>query len=249
VIEQFIADGFVKVEGAFPEATAQACADLLWAETGFDRDNLGTWVKPVHWVFDMAQEPFVEAANTPVLHEAFDQIAGPGHWVPRPSLGSFPLRFPHDDEPDDAGWHIEGSFLPEGGKHYRANVRSKDRALLMLFLFTEVDEDNAPTRIRVGSHMDVPPVLQPYGDAGASPLRIAKEIADASAHRPVALATGVPGDVYLCHPFLVHAAQPNHGTKPRFMGQPPLHPKAPYDLENGDSPVERTIRDALSPAR
>src|SRR5688572_9729314 len=25
-----------------------------------------------------------------------------------------------------------------------------------------------------------------------------------------------------CHPFLVHAAQPHHGTEPRFMAQPPL---------------------------
>jgi len=38
----------------------------------------------------------------------------------------------------------------------------------MLCLFTDVDEDNAPTRIRVGSHMDVPRVLRHYGDRGAS---------------------------------------------------------------------------------
>ena len=42
------------------------------------------------------------------------------------------------------------------------------RALLMLFLFSEVGEDDAPTRIRVGSHLDVPPVLAPHGPKDAA---------------------------------------------------------------------------------
>jgi hypothetical protein len=30
--------------------------------------------------------------------------------------------------------------------------------------------------------------------------------------------------VYLCHPFIVHSAQPHRGKTPRFMAQPPLLP-------------------------
>ena len=59
---------------------------------------------------------------------------------------------------------------------------------------------------------------------------------------------GPPGDVLLCHPFLVHAAQPHHGVRPRFMSQPPLLPAAPYELERVDgaySPVEIAIRRGL----
>jgi hypothetical protein len=66
--------------------------------------------------------------------------------------------------------------------------------------------------------------------------------------RPQALATGEAGTVYLCHPFLVHAAQPHRGSRPRFMAQPPLHPSEPLrlDRENGDySPVEIAIRQPL----
>jgi hypothetical protein len=224
---------------------------LLWAETGFDRDDPATWTKPVHWVFDMRAEPFVEAANTPILHNAFDRLVGPGRWVPRPSLGSFPLRFPHEDEPDDAGWHIEGSYLAEGDTRYRANIRSRDRALLMLFLFTEVGESDAPTRIRIGSHVDIPPILARFGEDGVSPFVIADQVDRASAARPVAFASGQPGDVYLCHPFLVHAAQPHHGDKPRFLARPPLYSVAPSELDRADgeySPVERAIRAGLANA-
>jgi hypothetical protein len=57
---------------------------------------------------------------------------------------------------------------------------------------------------------------------------IAAEVEAASAHRPQAYASGRPGDVYLCHPFLVHATQPHQGRRHRFMAQPPLHPAVPY---------------------
>jgi hypothetical protein len=93
----------------------------------------------------------------------------------------------------------------------------------MLFLFSDVGERDAPTRIRVGSHLDIPRLLEPFGDAGLSVIELAEKL-DVTAKRAVALATGSAGTVYLCHPFLVHAAQPHHGATPRFLAQPPLLP-------------------------
>jgi hypothetical protein len=43
---------------------------------------------------------------------------------------------------------------------------SRERGLLALFLFTDVGEDDAPTRILPGSHLDVPPVGVSAGEAG-----------------------------------------------------------------------------------
>ncbi|HEX4247388.1 MAG TPA: phytanoyl-CoA dioxygenase [Pseudonocardia sp.] len=245
----FLRDGFVRLDGAVPAELALRCADLLWAEIGYDPGDPATWVEPVRWVPGMSSAPFAAAANTPALVAAFDTLVGTGRWERRASLGSFPLRFPHPVEPDDAGWHVEGSYQPEGAKSYWLNLSSRGRALLMLFLFSDVGERDAPTRIRVGSHVDIPPLLVPYGERGVSMFRIAAEIDAASAHRPVALATGRAGDVYLCHPFLVHAAQPHHGDRPRFMAQPPLYPAGPLELERpaGDySPVELAIREGLT---
>ncbi|WP_405867565.1 phytanoyl-CoA dioxygenase family protein [Streptomyces sp. NBC_00005] len=249
LVENFLEDGFVRIEGAFPPRVAESCARLLWQETGYDPDDPATWKDPVVWVAGMAQGPFAAAANSPVLHGAFDLLVGERRWAPRYSLGSFPLRFPHEEEPDDAGWHIEGSYLPEGATLWHTNLHSRERALLMLFLFSEVTEADAPTRIRVGSHLDVPSVLEPYGEEGASFLELGPKVAAASADRPLAYATGRPGDVYLCHPFLVHAAQPHHGVRPRFMAQPPLHLDAPLELDRPDgdySAVEFAIRRGLA---
>lgn len=247
LVERFGRDGFLKFEGAVPPEVAAECAGLLWQRIGLSPDEPAGWTEPVHWVDGMGGPAFEAAANAPVLVDAFDTLVGPGRWVRRSGMGSFPLRFPHESEPDDAGWHIEASFLAPDGSRYLTNYRSRGRALLVLFLFSEVSEADAPTRIRVGSHLDVPPVLEPYGEAGESIFTFAKEIDDASAHRPVTLATGSPGDVFVCHPFLVHAAQPHHGTTPRFLAQPGMDRAVESDLSSAEGlyPVDRLIRQAL----
>jgi hypothetical protein len=135
-----------------------------------------------------------------------------------------------------------------GETSYWTNVRSRGRALLALYLFTDIEVDDGPTRIRVGSHLAVPPVLEPYGEEGAAGLTFAAELVAATEHCEVAYATGCAGDVYLCHPFLVHAAQANHGSRPRFIGQPGIPANYPYRLDCPDpecSAVELTIKQGL----
>ena len=253
-IRQFIRDGFVKIQEAFPRELADESRSILWRDTGCDEADPTTWTKPVIRLGMYEQAPFIRAANMPVLHQAFDQLVGPGRWRPRSDLGMFPIRFPSPDDPGDAGWHVDSSFPPDLGDtndflNWRVNVFSKGRALLMLFLFSDVGESDAPTRIRVGSHLDVARILSPAGDNGLSArdLAAAEGFAETAARREV-LATGDAGTVYLCHSFLVHAAQQHRGSRPRFLAQPPLVPAGPFLLNRTDgaySPVEQAIRIAL----
>ena len=246
-VQQFISEGFLRIDGAFPRELAEQGREILWRDTGCDPADRATWTKPVIRLGDYPQEPFAKAANQPCLLEAFDQLVGAGRWQPRTSLGTFPVRFPSAEDPGDAGWHAEASFAGTDGS-WRLNVTSSGRALLMLFLFSDVGEDDAPTRIRVGSHLDVPRLLQPHGDEGLSFLELGAML-DVTGGRDVALAAGPAGTVFLCHPFLVHAAQPHHGSTPRFMAQPPLYPAEPLQIDREDgaySPVEIAIRDGLS---
>lgn len=252
-IESFIRDGFVRIDGAFSRELADEGRAILWRDTGCDPDDPATWTKPVIRLGLYGQEPFRRAAQAPVLLRALDQLVGEGRWFPRVNLGTFPVRFPSPVDPGDAGWHIDVSFRSEGDDPddflgWRANVASKGRALLMLFLFSDVTEDDAPTRIRAGSHLDVARMLAPAGDDGVSLRELARNQFAETAGRQEVLATGEAGTVYLCHPFLVHAAQPHRGTRPRFMAQPPLMPAQPFLLDRPDgnyAPVEEAIRQAL----
>jgi len=100
--EQFVNNGFVKLESAFSPATANEASAILWQATGCDPADPKTWTRPVIRLGDFAQEPFRQAVNTAVLHTAFDELVGVDRWMPRQSLGGFVVRFPH---PDRSGRH------------------------------------------------------------------------------------------------------------------------------------------------
>ncbi|TDC67337.1 phytanoyl-CoA dioxygenase [Micromonospora sp. KC207] len=265
-VERFVSDGFVKLEAAFPAELAQQGRELLWRQLGMDPEDRSTWSREVVRLGLQDAEPFVRSATTPRLHAAFDQLVGVGRWKPLDRIGTFPVRFPvrkRPEQTEDYGWHIDASFLaddaqrlgpqnwegeldlvpPNYAEVFRCNLRSRGRALLLLFLFSDTDEREAPTLVRVGSHLDVPPLLEPYGPEGTY-----LDVGDVGRDRPLASATGRAGDVYLCHPFLVHTPVANTGTRPRFMAQPSLQPVGELDLDRPDgdySPVERAVRIGL----
>jgi hypothetical protein len=213
---------------------------------GLSPDHPENWTEPVVRVGFKASTPFVEAANTPRLHRAYDQLAGEGRWLPPTGLGTFPIRFPSTESAGDDGWHIDVSFGTEAPDfmEWRANVKSSGRALLMLFLLSDVGPDDAPTRIRKGSHRAIARELLPYGEAGAALKQLSADGYASTQDCDMELATGAAGTVYLCHPFLVHAAQTHAGRRPRFLAQPPLLPKGEFDPALPPSPVQIAIRRA-----
>ena len=253
-IDRFITDGFVRLDHAFPTEIADQCRAILWPLTGADPNDRSTWTRPVVRIAYRSDPPFLKSINTPILHAAFDQLVGKGRWAPRDSVGTIPIRFPSDQPPGDDGWHIDVSYgwreRPNDFMSWRANIFSRDRALLVLMLYSDVGEHDAPTRIRVGSHRHIARRLAPAAEAGLTLREISDDGYASTAHLPEALATGPAGTVYLCHPFLVHAAQPHRGSRVKFMAQPNLPLPQPLVLDRPDggySPVEIAIRRALDP--
>ncbi len=176
---------------------------------------------------------FRAAANTPALTAAFDSLVGPGRWLPRGGLGTFPIRFPSSEDPGDAGWHVDPSFGWENEPD---------------FLSWRTNVQLAGTRA-----LDALPILgrrrRGRADAGSEQVRTSTSRAVSRrtarpACRCVSLRTrgspsqrtdpsesrvGPAGTVYLCHPFLVHAARPHRGRVPRFLAQPALLPSGSFD--------------------
>lgn len=249
-IEQFIHQGFVRLDNSFSTDIATAVLDILWKDLPCDRSDPSTWVEPVIRLGMYTHEPFVDSVNTPALHKAFDQLVGKGKWIPCRNVGTFPVRFPSSREPKDTGKHVDASFPGDDPNNYfewRVNLKSKGRALLMLILYSDVTEEDAPTVIYEGSHVDVARLLSDKGDAGLSFMELAGAL-DGLPKRKEVYATGKPGTVYLCHPFLVHSAQAHRGNNPKFMAQPPLLLRGELNITGSDvehSPVERAIRLAL----
>jgi hypothetical protein len=245
-LDAFVRDGYVAIRGAFDAETAAACRRLIWeslADNEIHERDPATWPSLVT-MDSLDGEPFETVGVAPALTAAYDELIGPGRWTPPVSAGdAVVVRFPSEDRAN-AGYHIEGSYRGPGG--YWVNVRSRARGLLALLLFSDVGPDDAPTRLVCGSHLYVPQFLAPYGEAGTD--------ADAGLWRPsvlcrpVAHATGKAGDVYLCHPFIVHTATwPHRGATPRMIAQPAVHVRDGFVLDGSDpSPVARAIMTGLA---
>lgn len=244
-IEQFMEIGYVRVVEAYPPRVAQQCRELAFAQ--LEIPLVPPWPEPVRRGL-VNGEPFRLAANAPRLLEAVDQLLEGEAWQPRPNLGLLVIRFPSDIDPGDTGWHIDASFEGPASDDlfsWYVNYESKGRGLLLLCLLSDVGVDDAPTRILEGSHHAMPGLLRPFGESGA--LGQTTPLPDLQGE--IALATGQAGDVFLCHPFLVHAASwPHRGTEPRIIAQPPISLNGSLRIDGAGrelSPVARVVRRAL----
>jgi hypothetical protein len=122
---------------------------------------------------------------------------------------------------------IDGSYDLDG--RWRVNVHGRHRGLLALFLVTDAGPEDAPTEILVGSHLDVPRVLAPFGERGVFFGDVVGRLPASTFQRPRVHATGRAGDVYVCHPFLVHRATwPHRGAGPRMLAQPEIGHREPF---------------------
>ncbi|HEY2791950.1 MAG TPA: phytanoyl-CoA dioxygenase [Micromonosporaceae bacterium] len=243
-IDRFERDGYAVVRGAFDSETAAACRDAIWAalaEHGVDRDP-ASWTRPSIRINCPDGPAFTAAGRSPALASAYDQLIGAGRWTPHDGVGgTVPVRFPTEEYPGEVGWHIEGSYDVDGA--YWTNVRSRARGLLALFLFSDIGDEDAPTRIAIGSHLAMPRILAPAGEAGLPGDAIMRSVRPSVMCRTVVHATGHAGDVFLCHPFIVHTATwPHRGRAPRMMAQPGVYVADGFALDGSDtSPVARAI--------
>ena len=133
--------------GAVPADVVRACRQMIWSDLGQHgvTEDPATWTEPVVRIACPEGGPFAEAGTRPALWEAFDQLIGAGRWWHRQGVGgTIPVRFPSVADPGDAGWHIEASYERDG--HQQVNINSRARGLLVLYLFSDVDEASAPTR-------------------------------------------------------------------------------------------------------
>ncbi len=216
-VAAFAENGFIKVAAAAPRDVADAARRLLWQQIGLSPDHPESWRAPVVWATDpTGAGPFGVIARSRRLAIALDAVCGVGAWQPRGSLGNVPVRFPVAPTDDDRGWHVDlNTPQPDGSWA----VSGRPHTLLTLTILSEVGPDDAPTRIRVGSHRDVARVLD---ERSIGAVEGGQLVATASAGRDVVLATGRPGDVFVVHPFTVHAADEHRGRTPRFMAQAPV---------------------------
>ena len=116
-LERFITEGYLVVRSAFPTELAEECRRSAAQQLDIDLARPNTWRRPVVRGVPTA-DCFRRAANAPRLLDVVGQVVNPDAWQTRPNLGAFVVRFPSEEDPGDAGWHIDSSFQPPGDSRW-----------------------------------------------------------------------------------------------------------------------------------
>jgi Phytanoyl-CoA dioxygenase (PhyH) len=235
-IEEFVERGWTLLQHAFPYTVAQAVRQDLGHRIGIDLDCPEQWTQPQVWLQEMMTEPPYVDALTERFQAAVGQLVGSSRWKMTREMGWWPVNFPGFDDPPYAdSWHIEGGW-------FRHHLWSPEQALLNLFCFSTVDPGGGGTLLVEGSHHVAARILQtaePEGleaDDFDAPLTA---ILDREGWPGVVEVVAEEGDVVLAHPLMFHSANPNRGTRPRVMAQPPFKMTEPLRTEGNDlCPVE-----------
>jgi hypothetical protein len=249
--QQFVEQGFIAIRGCFTREAAAEYTSTIWTRLGYDPDDRSTWAEssihmPGHRSIDITQfAPKAWGAICDLLGGA-DRVA-PYTWNDAfiVNLWEGADRPWEDASPAAPGWHKDGDFF----RHF---LDSPEQGLLTLVLWSDVQHQGGATFVAADS---VGPVARFLADhpEGAYPPRIAwTGVEPRPAYFPwrelvgqcasFAEATGEVGDVYLLHPYILHAKAQNILRVPRYITNPPVHLIEPMRFDRPDpSLVEQAV--------
>lgn len=243
-VQSFLDNGYLKIENCFSREFAQRWTDRAFERLGYDKHDPATWERPLVHMDIESKRPVSEMA--PRAWDAICDVVGgveridpetrhieSRHFTTINSFywgDSFVANFGKGaDEPwqppspQVPGWHKDGSYF----RHF---LDSPQQALLVIVLWSDVVHQGGGTFIAPDSVRHVARHLyaHPEGVRGFSDL-----IHQCERFEEV---TGSVGDVFIMHPFMLHASSQNHAGVARFITNPPVMLREPlnFNRENAD---------------
>lgn len=269
-IEQFERDGFLKIEGAFTAEDAAGLRDRAWARSvalpdeyiakyayrrgqetpeddapidlsSLDASDPSTWRFSRLDIAGRERTPY--AKLSPRLWATIDALVGGAtrletrsHAFSEYFILNLALDGTVSGPMDAAAWHFDAPN-PE------ARLDNIEPGLLLLLLFTDVEDNRGPTYIAPQSVGHAIRRIEEAGEAGLdlTDWDLAREIAsECDWFVPL---TGKAGDAYVTHPLMLHTPSRNDSGLIRWISNPVLFVDPPLDLTvEGTSPVERMAR-------
>lgn len=241
--EHFLRKGFVRVPGCFSRDAAAELTESIWTRLGYAADDRSTWVEssvhmPTHRRLDV--EEFA-----PRAWQAACELVGGADRIKRPfawgdgfivNLHEGSDRPWADASAQAPGWHKDGDFF----RHF---LDSPEQGLLTLVLWSDVVHQGGATFVAADSVGPIarflaehPEGVHPHAFSQARIIEQCSEFVEA---------TGQVGDVYLLHPFILHAKAQNVLRVPRFITNPPVHLREPMRFDREDPEEHSLVEQAV----
>jgi hypothetical protein len=250
-IEHFLARGYVVLHECFTREAASSLTETTFTRLGYDPDDPATWREAV---IHMPAHRHVDVKEfAPKVWGAVCDLLGGETRIQEPYLWSdgFIVNLREGMErpweppsPQVKGWHKDGDFF----RHF---LDSPEQGLLTIVLWSDIQPRGGATLVAADSVPVVARFLAEHPE-GVLPNAFDHQALIAQCHDFVE-ATGHVGDVYLLHPYVLHAKSQNLLGIPRLITNPPVHLRAPMQFNRPDaadySPVELAILRGLGVER
>ncbi len=240
--DHFLAHGYVRIPQAVDPQYLERWSNRIWPRLGYDPHD------PTTWIEDKIHMPTAEggpvATIAPKAWQAIGELCG-GHdrccdtyWS-----DAFIANFHHGrgqpwmpPGPTVKGWHKDGDFF----RHF---LDSPEQGLLTIVLWSDVVEQGGPTYLIADSVAPVARYLAAHPEGvlpDAFPLRSIVENC-----RDFRAATGTAGDVFLLHPFMLHASSFNPLGRARLITNPPVHLREPLRFDRPNTAEHSLVEQAI----
>ena len=250
-VEHFLTRGHVVVRECFSREVAKELTDRAFVRLGYDPDDPASWKEAV---IHMPSHQRVDVREfAPKAWDAACDLLGGEERIKQPySWGDgfiVNLREGADrpwdpPSPRVPGWHKDGDFF----RHF---LDSPEQGLLTLVLWSDVQPRGGATFVAADSVPVIARFLAEHPE-GVLPKEFPRQELIAQCHDFVE-ATGQVGDVYLLHPYVLHAKSQNLLGIPRLITNPPVQLLEPMDFNRPDpgdfSPVEPAVLRGLGVER
>ncbi|KZT57822.1 hypothetical protein CALCODRAFT_555099 [Calocera cornea HHB12733] len=247
-VDCFIENGYVAIRGAIPQESLDYFLEDVWVRLGMDPNDKSTWTKedihmPSHRRSHVEQfAPKVWGAMCELLGGVDRIDYKTASWTDGfiCNLGSEKFDPNEVIDPRDMllcpfrgpTWHVDGDWF----RHF---LDSETQALECLVLFSDIVERAGPTYIcpdgtdKVVEWLYEHPegssdMSDPEGSATKVVPRFVKE------SKKFVTLTGKTGDVFLCHPLTPHSRSINHIRNSRFIINPFVSLKEPFNLNRSN---------------
>ena len=241
-VESFLTRGFVLVRNAFSREQGEAWAANAFVRLGYNASDPATWEQSRIHMPSLHSVPVKEFS--PRAYGAICELCGGEERLTASNWGDgfiINLGAPEHAQtwqtPSAAapGWHKDGDFF----RHF---LDSPEQGLLTIVLWSDVHPRGGATFVCADS---VPVVARFLAERpeGVLPNEFGFKNLISECHEFIE-ATGEIGDVYLMHPYLLHASSENALRLPRLITNPPVHLKEPMNFNRPDgdySLVEQAI--------
>ena len=252
-VDHFVQYGFLKVPHALDPEFCRAQTDHAFDRLGIRKDDASTWLDgkthmpraeqwPIHEIAPTAWAAICDLCGGRERIKDADEAQWGNGFILNFSFGADRKWDP--PSADVTGWHKDGDFF----YHF---LDSPEQGLLCAVYWSDVKHQGGGTYI-IPDSIGVVAEFLSQNREGIHPSdpRWRELPGKCRDFREV---TAETGDVYLLHPYMLHASSQNVIGVPRFMTNPPITLAAPMEFNREDaadfSPVELAVLNGLGVER